>query len=452
MKIEQKLKVVLSILVIILISLVSFGGIYIQKAKNVENIIPEYKLGMDLQGGRMVGLVVDDTVNTVIYDKDGKVVEKEGKDTTKKEEPINPKETLTTENYEKTKEIITKRLNDMQVIDYTIRYDEKTGKILLQLPEDSDTDLIAQYMVIRGVFTVTGDEDQVLLNNSHIKKAQVGYNTTENGTTVYLNINLNEEGTQIFKDITNTYVKSTDEEGKDNSKKIALKIDDSTLLNTYFESEISSGIIQMSIGSSSTDSSAIQSYVQEASNIAVLLNNGSLPLTYTIEENRYVMSDITEDMLYIPVLAIGGTALLIGIVFLIIKYRKNGFLAGVSLIGYIATLLVVLRYTNVVLTVEGLIGIAIAIIMNYVFTVYLLHLIKLSDAKTFTGVVNSFKDSILKTLLIFVPVAVTAVVLSFAGWLPVYSFGMVMFWGLLTSALYNLIITRTLIVNTVRSK
>ena len=42
MKVEEKLKVTLIILVIILISLISFGGIYLQKMKFVENIIPDY--------------------------------------------------------------------------------------------------------------------------------------------------------------------------------------------------------------------------------------------------------------------------------------------------------------------------------------------------------------------------------------------------------------------------
>lgn len=449
MKIEEKLKVILVILLIVLISLISFGGIFIQKTKFVENIIPEYQLGMDLKGGRMIGLAVDDTVNKVIYDKDGKVVEKEGEGTTTKEEPVNPQDTLTVENYKKAKEVIENRLNSMGVVDYTIRQDEKTGKILLQLPEDSNTDLIAQYMSIKGVFTVVNDNGDILLNGSHIKKAQVGYNTTESGTAVYLTINLNKEGTQIFKDITNTYIKSTDEEGKDNSKKITLKIDDTTLLNTYFEGEISTGIIQMSIGSASTNSSTIQSYIQEASNIAVLLNNGNLPLTYTIEENRYVMSDITENMFYIPLITI-GVILLIGIIFLIIKYKKNGLLSAISLIGYIAILLLVIRYANVVLTLDGMVAVIIAIALDYMFTVYLLSTIKNSDSKTYTQASKSFTKALLKTLLIFVPVAITAVVLCFAGWLPIYSSGMVLFWGLLLIALYNLIFTRTLIVDTVK--
>lgn len=447
MKIEEKLKVILVVLIVILISLVSFGGFFVSKMKFIENIIPEYQLGMDLKGSRSVGLEVSTAKNTVIYDKDGNVVEKEGKDTVKKEEPVNSEDALNIENYKKTKSIIEKRLNAMKVEDYTIRMDDTTGKVYVQLPENANTDLYAQYIAIKGVFTVVNDNGDVLLNNSHIKKAQVGYNTTSTGTTVYLTIQLNKEGTQIFKDITNTYVTSTDDEGKDTSKKITLKIDDSTLLNTSFDSEITTGTIQMSIGSSSTDSSTIQGYVKEASNITVLLNNGELPLTYNIKDNRYVISDITANMFYIPVIVI-SIIFVIGLILLIIKYRKNGVLSSIAFVGYVATLLLVLRYANVVLTMEGIVAIIISAILNYIFTMYLLNILKQKETKTFAETLNTFKQALLKTLLILVPVVIVAITLCFAGWLPIYSFGMVMFWGLLLIVLYNLVITRTLILDT----
>ena len=445
MKIEQKLKVALVILFIILISLISFGGIFIQKGKSFENIVSEYKIGMDLEGGRRVSLVVDTSNSTVIYDKDGNVVEEEGEDTTTKEEPVNPKDALTVDNYNKTKNIMEKRLNEMGVSDYIIREDEANGTIYIERPENDNTHLICSYLTIPGKFTVVNDDGEELLNKSHVKKAQVGYSYVDTGTAIYLNIELNKEGTQIFKDITNTYIKTTDEEGNENTKNISLKIDDTTLLTTYFESEISNGIIQMSIGTATTDNEAINSYLQEASNLAVLLNTEDLPLVYNIQENMHVMSDITKDMFYIPAITLLAI-ILIGVIFLIIKYRKDGFLASIALIGYIATLLLVLRYTNVVLTMEGIVAIVISIVLDYIFTVYLLSLIKKDETSSL------FKEALIKTIFIIIPVLITAVVLCFAGWLPIFSFGMVTFWGLLVVVLYNLIITKTLIVDIRKNK
>ena len=157
------------------------------------------------------------------------------------------------------------------------------------------------------------------------------------------------------------------------------------------------------------------------------------------------MSDITKDMFYIPAITLLAI-ILIGVIFLIIKYRKDGFLASIALIGYIATLLLVLRYTNVVLTMEGIVAIVISIVLDYIFTVYLLSLIKKDETSSL------FKEALIKTIFIIIPVLITAVVLCFAGWLPIFSFGMVTFWGLLVIVLYNLIITKTLIVDIRKNK
>ena len=146
-RIDNKLKITLSILVIILVCAISFGGIFIQDKGRVNSIIPEYSLGMDLEGSRKLGVIVDDTVNEVIYDKDGKVVTEEGKDTTKKEEPVNPKEVLTKENFEKSKEIVNKRLQLLNVPDYTIGLDEENGYIMVDMLDYADTDTVAQYML-----------------------------------------------------------------------------------------------------------------------------------------------------------------------------------------------------------------------------------------------------------------------------------------------------------------
>ena len=103
MKTKKVLKVVLVILFIILISLISFGGIFVQNTKFVENIVPDYQWGMDLTGSRVIGLAISEATNTVIYDEEGNVVSEEGENTTTVEEPVNPEESLTQENFQKAK-------------------------------------------------------------------------------------------------------------------------------------------------------------------------------------------------------------------------------------------------------------------------------------------------------------------------------------------------------------
>ena len=329
--VSRKLKVTLIILFIVLISLISFGGIFVQKAKNYENILPEYLLGMDLSGARHITLTVSDETEDVIYDKDGNVVSEEGDDTTKKSEPVNSKDALTKENYEKSKEIVEERLDLIGVPEYTLRFDEENGKIGIDLVENSNTDMVIQYLYTKGEFTVEDEDGNVLLNNQNIEKAQVGYSTTTAGTSVYLSMHLNKEGAEKLKEMSTTYVKTTDEEGNDTTKNVVFKLDGMELISTYFEEEISSGVLQLSVGQASTDGETIQSYLMEASNLAVILNSGNMPLEYELSENRYVKSDITLNTFVIPsiiVLAIVA----IGLIYLMIRYKKYGIISSVLFI------------------------------------------------------------------------------------------------------------------------
>lgn len=445
----KALKRTLIILLIILLALISFGGIYIQKTKFVENILPEYKLGPDFTGLRNIGLKVSDATKDIYYDLDGNVVDEEGKNTTKKEESVNKEENLTKDNYKKAKEIIEKRLEKIKQVQYTsagilenkaidyytIKQNEETGKIELKLPENANTDMVLRYVATKGDFTIVDDQDNVLMDNSYIKEAYVGYSSTSSGVTVYLTIQFDKQGTEKLKEISNTFIKTTDEEGNDTTKKIKVKIDDSEMLNTYFTEEISNGMIQLSFGTATGNSLA--TYAQEAKNLETLLNAGNLPIVYEADENHYVLSDINKDMLFIPAIVI-MSLLVIGIIILIVKYKVKGLLGAISIIGYIATFLIIVRLTNVVITLEGVAGIITSIILEYISIMYALNKMKENTDLTCNQCFTKF-------LPILVPIAISTVILCFVKWLPIYSFGMTMFWGIILVIVYNHVVTKLLV-------
>ncbi len=445
----KALKRTLIILLIILLALISFGGIYIQKTKFVENILPEYKLGPDFTGLRNIGLKVSDATKDIYYDLDGNVVDEEGKNTTKKVESVNKEENLTKDNYKKAKEIIEKRLEKIKQVQYTsagivenkaidyytIKQNEETGKIELKLPENANTDMVLRYVATKGDFTIVDDQDNVLMDNSYIKEANVGYSSTSSGVTVYLTIQFDKQGTEKLKEISNTFIKTTDEEGNDTTKKIKVKIDDSEMLNTYFTEEISNGIIQLSFGTATGNSLA--TYAQEAKNLETLLNAGNLPIVYEADENHYVLSDINKYMLFIPAIVI-MSLLVIGIIILIVKYKVKGLLGAISIIGYIATFLIIVRLTNVVITLEGVAGIITSIILEYISIMYALNKMKENTDLTCNQCFTKF-------LPILVPIAISTVILCFVKWLPIYSFGMTMFWGIILVIVYNHVVTKLLV-------
>lgn len=444
---DRRLKITLTVLVIILLSIISFIGLFVQDTKFMKDLIPEYKLGMDLKGYRELSLAVSDEKETVYYDKDGKEVEKKTEDGTTKEIPVNSEEILTKENFDKTKQLIDKRLSELNISEYFIRLNEKDGSFIVQIPEDNMTDIASQFLYSQGKFTIEDEDGQVLLSNSDLKKVQVGYSNETTGTTVHLSFVFNEESIEKVKEISNTYVTSSDEEGNDTSKKISMNIDGSPLIETSFEEEISNGTIYLTLGSAQ-DNETINSYLEQATNIAILINNGPIPITYTVEGNRFIKSDIDLENNLNLIIAIGIIFVLASIV-LIIRYKKLGLLAALSNIGYLAILLLIVRYTNLIMTLEGICGIILVALLNYIIIVNLLENLKKQN-KSINEYKKAFNKSMLSMVLVLIPTIIIGIVLSFSTWLPAYSFGTIIFWGVLIISLYNAFVTRIMIINSVK--
>lgn len=428
------------VVIILLLSLISFAGIYVKDKNAMKNVIPEYKLGTDLYGARNILVKVDDSTTTKKYDSNGNLVEnssekdENNENITEVEEKVNSDELRTAENYETVKNIIEARLKYMNVEDYLLRFDESTGNISLEVPENSSTDYIAQYTITKGEFKIVdNDTSEVLLSNADLKEAKVQYSTSTSGTTVYLTIEFNKDAVEKLKNISNTYISSTDAEGKTTTKKVKMTLDDSTIISTYFQEEISTGIIQLSMGTS-TNTSEIQSNIQSASNMAVLLNTEPMPLTYTMETNRFVYSDITAETLKIVIVGLCIVALIMAIC-MVIKFKKNGLMGVIADIGFTAVLLLAIRYGNVEISLAGIFAIAIAVIVEYIVTGLILNEYSKKYEKEI--LIKNIKHLMGRIAICLVPFVVMAVTFALISWEEIASIGMILFWAIIIMIIYN---------------
>ena len=445
---ERRLKIILITLLIILLAIISFAGLFVQNTKFMKNIVPEYQLGMDLQGYRTITLLISDEEETIYYDKDGNVVSSAQDDGTSKKVPINNEEDLTNENYKKARDLMKQRLEHLGISEYLIRLDEENGSVTVQIPEDNMTDRASQFLYTRGNFELKdADTGEVLLDSSNLKEVTMGYSTLSSGTAVYLSFEFNKDSVEKLREISTTYVSSTDEDGEETEKEVTLSIDGSTLLTTTFDEEITNGVIPINLGAA-TDSSTLSSYMGQARNIALLVNDGPLPLEYTIDQNRYIKSDITIDSAMVPAIIL-AVILVIGFIVLIIKYKKLGLFAIISYIGYIAILLLAVRLFNLVVTLEGICGIVIAMVLNYILLIYLLHSLKYAE-KDLAQYKIAYNKAIISMALVLIATLIIEIVLSFASWNPAYSFGTIIFWAVFIMAIYNISITRILFLNSIK--
>ena len=483
----KKLKLITEILAIVVICLVSFVGIYTKNTNKVENQVKNYDLSKDLKGYRELVFKVSDA--TEVLDSSGKVVGNtdnytdstiESNSYQKSENKINDDADLTEENYEKAKTIIEKRLKSLKVQDYNLSLNNENGDIYLQIPENSETDHTVSNILQVANFEIKDSEDtsNVLVTNEDLKKVSAMYNTTTSGTTVYLQIEFNKNGKNILKNLstgeyktdenltntTNSTDNTTSEDEENTSsyenqentntdsenntsseetktqKKIILSIDSNDMITTSFDDPIEDGIIDLSMNKATTDQDSISDTLQSASTIAAVVNSGKMPLTYKVSENNYVNTDITSNDLqkaiYI-VIAIVAVALIL----LIVKYKAKGIIASIAYIGFVGLELLLVRYTNITISLESIVAGIITLAINYMITYRLLKTHE-TDAELKAKVyANEFKSIIIKSI----PIFIIAVVFVFIQWTKVSTFGMTLFWGLILSIIYNYVVTRDMI-------
>ena len=484
----KKLKLITEILAIVVICLVSFVGIYTKNANKMENQVKDYELSKDLSGYRELIFKVSDA--TEVLDSKGKVVGNtdnytdstiETNSYQKTENKINSDEELTEANYEKAKSIIEERLKSLRIQDYNLSLNKENGDIYLQIPENSDTDHIISNILQVAKFEIKDSEDtsNVLVTNDDLKKISAVYNTTSSGTTVYLQIEFNKNGKNILKGLStgdyatnenltnntnsteataetntnesstnesntesneNTESDSSSEEEKATQKKIILSIDDNDMITTSFDDPIEDGIIDLSMNQATTDQDSISQTLQSASTIATVVNSGKMPLTYKVSENNYVKTDITSNDL-LKEFGIFIVILVVALILLIVKYKAKGIIATVAYIGFVGLELLLIRYTNVVISLESIVAGIITLAINYMITYRLLKIYE-TDAELKAKVyANEFKSIIIK----YIPIFIIAVVFVFIQWTKVSTFGMTMFWGLILSIIYNYVLTRDMI-------
>ena len=456
-KTMKTVKILTITLLVILISMISFVGIYQKNKNRMENKVKDYSYSMSINGARTIKL----KVNTESTD----------------DVPNNSEEVLTAENYKKSKEVIEKRLNKMNVEEYTTSVNEATGEITIQIPEqNSQTDTIIGNLNTVGKFEILDSETkEVLLNNDDIKSSEVLYNTTNSGTSVYLQIEFNKNGKDKLKNVSQTYVSvnnttnnttennvaenttseteneatNTTTEGSSDTatteKKITMKIDDQEIMSTSFDEPITTGKIQLSVGSATTDKTTLQNYVDQAQSVATTLDTGKMPVKYDLEKNQYILPETTTQDLVKIEIAVAIIAL-VGIIILIVKHKLNGLLAGIAYVGLSAVYMLVVRYTNVTISIESIAGIIIVLILNYIFTTMFLNKIEeLNKEKAENVMKKATGETYKKFYLRIIPICIMAITFSFVKWVSISSFGMITFWGIVIIAIYNAIITRYLL-------
>ncbi|MCI8310597.1 MAG: hypothetical protein HFJ45_10765, partial [Clostridia bacterium] len=273
------------------------------------------------------------------------------------------------------------------------------------------------------------------------------------GTSVYINIELDKEGTEKLKEITSTYVEieesnETDannagesaEETTTKEKQVTMQVENQDLFSSAFEKPITDGIMSITLGTA-TDNATLSEYIEQANVMATIIGSGETDIQYDISENVSISATTNSETIKI-IAIVTVIIVVIGMILWIVKYKINGLFAVISYIGAISVLNMFIRYANVIISLETIVAIYTILIANYVFISSFLK--KVKEDKEIN---DAFIECVLEKLNIILPISIIAVVFTFMGWLPVFSIGMTLFWGIITLALTNYLFTKNLFVN-----
>lgn len=465
MKVNKILKVMAIILTIAILVMISFVGIYIKDNGRMVNILKDNTKAMEFGVETEFILSISDAKNTEYYDKDGNFVPTEDVDKdakegtyTKKEVPVNADEVKNVENYKKVKEIMEQRINDLGLEEYQLTVNEETGDVVLKTDERAQVGKVLYAIHGQGEFLMKDAETgEVLLNNDDIKEALVGYYAGETGTSVYLTLQFDKEGTEKLKNISSTYVQTTEmkdvtaedgtvkQEESTVTKNMELYIDGNKIISSYFGQPIDNGQLQLTMGEPTTDAEKLQEVLTAASVEATKLSYGPLPIVYEVTNSANILSNFDKSKI-VDLEIVGVVIATLVLVYFVIRYKERAIMAGVLFLGFTALYLLVNRYANVPITAASILGFTFIEIFVAFFINRLLYRLKHYDINEDTpkAIINK---SILKSIMVMVPVLIISVIFSMFTWLPISSLGIVLFWGILLYVIYSYIFGKTLLLN-----
>jgi preprotein translocase subunit SecD len=245
------------------------------------------------------------------------------------------------------------------------------------------------------------------------------------GAEFVVHLSMNDEGSREWTKITAGNV----------GKRIAIVMDGNVHM---------AGVIRDRIADGRTQIEGMND-LQDAKKLAVVLRAGALPAPMIIQEERTIGASLGADSVTASTRAtLIGFALVI--VFMVVYYKGAGLIADVALFLNLTFTLAVLSTLNATLTLPGIAGLILTVGMAVDANVLIFERIReeLRNAKT---VKKSIDDGFNRALTTIVDANLTTILAAGVLWQfgsgTIKGFATTLFWGILTSMITAIFITRT---------
>ncbi len=290
---------------------------------------------------------------------------------------------------------------------------------------------------IQGARPVYFLYDTVELTGTHLKTADVRIGQGMDpkiANKPYVSLQFDNEGSRIFANVTGSHI----------NEQLAIVLDNIVHSAPVINDKIRDGNAMITgIGE-----------MEEAKDLAIVLNAGNLPAPVNIIEERTVGPTLGSDSI-----KAGFKAAIIGLIivmlFMIIYYKLSGVIANIALIGNVLIILAVLTMLNASLTMPGIAGIILTIGMAVDANVLIFERIReeLRAGKTVrTAIDNGYKRAVITIADANITTLITAVVLYQFGTGPIRGFAVTLSIGILASMFTAIVVTKAIFDGVVTRK
>ena len=316
-------------------------------------------------------------------------------------------EDISNEDVQKTRQLIDLRVNKLGVAETSVTV-EGDRRIRVEIPGKYDSKDLVDSLSKTGNLTFKDEGGNELLN------------------APVVTLKLTDEGKEKFAEATQNNLK----------KKIYIYMDNEKISEPTVDSVISGG--EAIITGSKT--------IDEAKNLAGLINAGALPVTVKAIQIENVGAQLGAEALPNAIKA-GFIGIGIIFIFMILYYRVPGFIACIALTLYVCLTLLVFVEADVALTLPGIAAFLLTVGMAVDANVLIFERVreelrngmsvKTAVDKGFDNALSSIIDSNVTTII-------AALVLYFMGTGSVKGFAVTLMIGIVVSMFTAIIVTKSL--------
>lgn len=315
-----------------------------------------------------------------------------------------------------------------------------SSNIVIQLPGVDNSDKAVEVIGKTAQLEfkiVQGYDDQgnyklgpTLITGDKLANAKAGY---DNNGQVIVQFSFNSEGAKEFEKITSANI----------GKQLAIVLDGQVKSAPVIKSVIAGDGVIESIKS-----------LEEAKDIALVLQTGALPVNLEIQEVRTIGPTLGQDSLQQSLIA-GIIGFILVAIYMVAMYRGLGIISLIGLSSYVALFWGILSGLKTPLTLPGIAGLILTIGIAVDANVLIFARIREEMVKGKTKVVafrEGFKNALRAIIDSNITTLITAAALYRFGTGPIRGFAVTLAIGILISMFTAIILVRSVLFLMLKSK